>query len=130
MLITWNESYSVGNSDIDEQHKRLIAIINDFHSRIVAGPEYERQILPEILEDLFSYVEYHFNFEEELMSSKSFEHIDDHFEVHRTMLEKLHDMKTRLLNKEMVLSIEMLIFLQDWLVDHILGVDMKYKGII
>jgi hemerythrin len=36
-LFAWDESLSVGYEPIDEQHKRLIALINKLHDAMIEG---------------------------------------------------------------------------------------------
>ncbi|NJM14282.1 MAG: hypothetical protein HC896_01855 [Bacteroidales bacterium] len=36
-LITWNEKYSVGIKEIDNQHVNLVNIINELHDAMLKG---------------------------------------------------------------------------------------------
>ncbi len=129
-MIEWDETFSVGNNNIDEQHQKLISIINDFQKKIVANPEKEVEILQETLDHLFDYVQYHFDLEEDLLSGIHYSHLESHIAQHQEIRDHLQNMKIRFINKQMVLTLEMVIFLQEWLVEHILGTDMKYKGLL
>lgn len=127
-MIDWNESLSVGNSILDEQHQRLIDIINGFHEEVVSHPENELTIIPRVLDKLFDYVQYHFETEEEMMETAGYPDLENHRKTHRAIKEKLFDIKDRLVRKEIVISLELVVFFEEWLVNHILGVDMEYKG--
>lgn len=129
-MIEWDETFSVENSDIDEQHQKLIWILNDFQAKVVENPERELVILPETLDHLFDYVQYHFDLEEKLLEDIHYSHIESHIAQHLEIRDHLQSMKIRLANNQTVITLEMVVFLQDWLVEHILGTDMKYKGLL
>ena len=64
-LIVWSERYSVGISRIDEQHQRLIDLINDLHGAMLE--KQEEPELSKILDGLAAYAVSHFATEETLM---------------------------------------------------------------
>ena len=64
--ITWTEDFSVGVVSLDEQHKRLIQMINRL---IIAGPQTttRSETVSDLLSDMANYARKHFATEEELM---------------------------------------------------------------
>ena len=79
-LFTWDNKYSVNNEELDNHHKRLFAIFNKLYNscldkdkRITLGP---------IVEELVSYVNYHFVAEEKYMKSIGYKDIDKHISEH------------------------------------------------
>jgi hemerythrin-like metal-binding protein len=123
-LIEWNEAFSVGNKQLDEQHKKFFHIINTLQDAMKKGEGEE--ILLTVLKELQQYVQYHFKTEESLMkmyaypnySSHKAEHVEAEQKVNKFILEyERHDDK---------LAIEVLNFLSDLLQNHILQTDRKY----
>lgn len=123
-LITWSEKYSVKNSMIDEQHKKLIGILNDLHDGMMAGNSNE--ILEEILQRLIEYTRFHFSAEEELMGKYGYPdkpvHKAKHIELTHSVGAFYQEMKAG----KKFLNIELATFLKDWLNNHILETDVKF----
>ncbi|MCC6132451.1 MAG: hemerythrin, partial [Acidobacteria bacterium] len=55
-LITWSDELSVGVSAFDNQHKRLVALINELHDAMSAGKG--SKVLGKILSELADYTVY------------------------------------------------------------------------
>lgn len=124
-FILWNDSYSVGVTLIDTQHKKLIKIINELNDAMGSGKG--KEILSKVLFELINYVNTHFKTEEEYMVKYSY----DEYEQHRYEHEKLTDEVKRFYQDfnagKVVLSIQIMNFLRNWLMDHILIKD-KHLG--
>ena len=63
-LMVWDNSFSVNVKEIDAQHQKLIALINDLHDAMKTGKA--KDVLGKILSDLTDYTVYHFGNEERL----------------------------------------------------------------
>ena len=61
-LVNWTDKLSLGITEIDNQHKKWIAIINDLNDAMRAGKSTE--VLGEVFKRLIDYTEYHFKAEE------------------------------------------------------------------
>ncbi|MCX7880325.1 MAG: bacteriohemerythrin [Ignavibacteria bacterium] len=122
-FITWNDSFSVGIAKIDNQHKRLIQIINKLDDAMKEGKG--KEILSEVLNELILYVNTHFKTEEEYMTQYNY----DEYEQHRYEHEKLTDEVKRFYDDfkggRVVLSVQIMNFLRNWLMDHIVVKDKK-----
>ena len=61
--MVWKEEYSVGIVSLDNDHKKLISLLNQFTTAYdyAMSEEYERQAL----KDLINYTKYHFEREEQ-----------------------------------------------------------------
>ncbi len=129
-MIEWKEQYSVGNRELDEQHKRIIEIINQMSSELAKNHADEHQIFITIIDQLLDYTQYHFTTEELLMRESAFTGLSSHIKVHTSLVENLLLKKERIVKKEFITAMEMVVFLEEWLIDHILGEDMKYKGTV
>ncbi|NUM42497.1 MAG: bacteriohemerythrin, partial [Leptospiraceae bacterium] len=83
-LFNWDESYSVGVDSIDLQHKNLFDMINNLHDNIHSIKN-EPLAIKTTLDELISYIQYHFLHEEELLKKNNF----PEFQVHSIEHEKL-----------------------------------------
>ncbi len=120
-MFKWNSSFSVGNEDIDEEHKELFRII---HSLDYNNSE---EKINTVLDDLLDYISYHFSAEEALMNAANFEHYNKHMKLHKEFIkrvtEAISDFSMGHFNKNDLRN-----FLNDWLLNHIKGEDSKYSG--
>ena len=66
-LITWTDNLSVNHTEIDNQHKKLVDLINILFDAMKAGKGTD--VLNKIFAELTSYTIYHFTYEEKLMES-------------------------------------------------------------
>jgi len=122
-FINWNDTYSIGVLKIDNQHKRLVQIINELSDAMGAGKG--KDVLGKVLNELVLYVNTHFKSEEELMLQHGYEE----YETHRYEHEKLTDEVKRFLEDlqtgKALLTGQIMNFLRNWLMDHIVVKDKK-----
>ena len=127
-LIKWNDSYSVGNTEMDEQHKKLLEIINKLFKSFKEGNAQE--ILQNILEEMINYANFHLNAEEKLLFKYNYPEKEHHETLHQSFRDKTEELKL-ILNKESKDAHYQLIeYLKDWWTNHILIEDMKYSGFL
>ncbi|MBU0985514.1 MAG: bacteriohemerythrin [candidate division Zixibacteria bacterium] len=123
-LIQWSDKYSVGVDAMDRQHQKLIDMINDLHGAMKKGRG--RAIIGEIVNELISYCRLHFSTEERLLAQHSYPDIEQHRIKHQQLVEKVMDMKTELKDDHAPAAHNMMKFLNDWLIQHIMGTDKLY----
>lgn len=127
-LIEWDEKYSVGIQQIDEQHKQLIDLINALHdARCVDNG---RESLATILHGLVSFAARHFTMEEDLLVQYEYPEFESHRREHDRFVQKVSDFHEDLNDGASALSDDVMYFLRDWLIHHILGTDMKYSSFL
>ena len=61
-LMKWDESFSVGVKEIDAQHQKLVAMINELHAAMKEGKVHD--VLGEIISGMAKYTIFHFETEE------------------------------------------------------------------
>jgi hemerythrin-like metal-binding protein len=133
-FVTWKDTMSVNVKEIDDQHKKLISLINELHGWIQAGEK--KDFLGDVLEELINYTRYHFSAEERRMKEFSYIGYVEHKREHDDFTDKILSLKEKYDKGEKALSSEVSSFLKDWLTNHILGTDKKYtpffnsKGIL
>jgi hemerythrin-like metal-binding protein len=118
----WKDSYSLAVGPMDQEHKVLVEKINALAHSL------ENQNYTEIAKTfgaLAAFTVEHFSHEEAFMKEIAYPDLDIHKRIHKSLLEKVtgfgKQVETRQVNAD-----ELMIFLNDWLLKHILGVDMKY----
>ena len=123
-FLTWNDKYSVGIRNLDDQHKKLIEILNQLYEAMKAGKGNE--ILGKVLVDLITYTKTHFAAEENLMQIRNYPHFAAHKAEHDKLTKKAVELEQQFRAGKTALSVEVAQFLKTWLNDHILGMDKKY----
>lgn len=122
--IEWSEDFSVGVKEIDKHHKDLIKLINRF-SKAVENNE-ETEIVEEVAGELLEYTHKHFKFEEELFDKHGYKDSSHHKKLHKNFLEQVLNFKKEVDEGKGKTAGDLIRFLKDWVVKHILVVDGKY----
>jgi hemerythrin len=125
---TWNENYSVGIPEMDEQHKKLIGMINQLHDAMKEGRV--KAELGKIIEEMVEYTKYHFTAEEKLMAEYKYPGLAAQKADHTAFILKVQDFITDLNSGKLAMGIDVLSFLKDWLTNHIMITDKKYSGMM
>jgi hemerythrin len=124
-FIQWNDTYSVQVAELDQQHQRLIALINELHEAMQQGKG--KDALHNTLDGLVSYTVVHFRAEEKYFEKFGYPETRSH-KLEHTMFEKqIADFKQDFTAGKLGVSISVLNFLRDWLMNHIKGTDKKYS---
>ena len=122
--IDWEDSYSVKVKELDDDHKALILNINDLHQALMEDKMREAQ--KRTVDKMISYAADHFASEEKYMLQFNFPGYGKHKEEHDQFTAKALDLQGRMDKAGLVVTLEILGFLKDWLQNHILIVDMEY----
>jgi hemerythrin len=125
MLIEWEDIYSVGIEEFDNDHKKLIELINRLHQAML--DKKAKEVLGEIINELVDYTIYHFNKEEAMFDAKGYSKSDEHKEKHSSLVSRVAQLKEDFESNKIALSMETLKFLQDWLMEHIVKEDKQYR---
>ena len=126
-IMIWNETYSVGVQELDDQHKALIHMINEMHYAM--NNDKGQEAISSIVEQMFDYMELHFSTEEGYMQKCEYLGLPAHQKQHEEFRSKARDLRERVNAGEFVLSFEIVQFLSDWLQKHIMVTDMKYTSL-
>jgi hemerythrin len=123
--MNWDEKMSVGVALMDDQHKKLIALLNELFDAMIAG--HGRDQLGHITDELIDYTRTHFAQEEKLIEQHGFPDVVGHHAAHEALTKQVFDVQQRhKAGGSAVLSMEVLNFLKSWLLNHIQGTDKKY----
>lgn len=125
-LINWNMKYSVGNNLIDSQHQKLVSLINELHDAMKEARG--KEVVGKILSETINYTYEHFRDEEKLMENAKFPGLPLHKIEHKKLTDQVTAFYESYKNQNALVTIELMQFLKGWLINHIEGMDMKYKG--
>lgn len=124
---------SVGVKQVDDDHRQLISIVNDFEAatRLGAG-QVDEGHMRMILAKLNLYAREHFAREEKIQEASRYEGLAENKRQHQLLLKKLEtfiaDYVAEKLGGPRQSTKEMAGFLNDWLVEHIIKTDLKMRG--
>lgn len=127
-LFEWNDSYSVGITEMDNEHKKLFAIINELFDGLKAGKG--RDILDGIFNQLKDYTRVHFSDEEILMKRYEYPGLEEQKKQHEAFIDKIRVEENKSKGGAFLVSVEILGFLRDWLTTHIQKFDKQYGDFI
>ena len=133
MPIAWNEEMKVGNREIDSDHRELISIINEFEaSAAKAEGQVDERQMRIILGRLQAYTQDHFAREEYLQATTNFDGYEEnkrqHTALRKTLADFIDQYDAGKLGDLKSATGQMIEFLNHWLVDHILKIDLKMRG--
>ena len=126
--IIWDESFSVGVSKFDKQHKQIISIINTLNDQQNEG--FDSKKVAKILNELTIFVHTHFKMEEQLLAEYGYPNISDQQKEHKEFRIKLANFCTDSMTAYTSIPINVLHYLKEWWVDHILVKDMQYRSFL
>ncbi len=125
-LFHFTKSYSVYVDSRDKEHRGIFDFINKIHKMIKEDRPLKE--LAEILWRMGEFTADHFAKEEDMMRKKGYPkaELDAQLAAHKKLLERVSSIRAKLDSGEEVNMIETMIFLKDWLQNHILKMDKKY----
>jgi hemerythrin len=121
----WKQEYSVNIREIDQQHQKLVGMLNELHEAMGKGEG--REVLGRVLKDLANYTKTHFATEERLMKAHGYPDYESHKMKHEKMTEAVLQNIAKFEAREMTSLIGVFQFLKDWLKKHIMQTDMGYS---
>ena len=124
--IVWSSRFVTGVMEMDDQHMILVDLLNTATRRLSDASG--GTAISQIVLDLLSYAIYHFETEESLMEEYDYagtapEDAARHLEQHRAFSAKIVAAHERLKTGDNVDADELMGFIHDWLINHILGTD-------
>ena len=121
----WNHCFVTGLPDVDEQHRRLVDVINRFGNLVMRQEGTSIEELEAVFAELADYARYHFAEEETMMTAKRLDpdYIEDHRQSHRSFLDEVTQLHGGISVNNRDAAKSLLQFLTQWLAYHILGSD-------
>ncbi|MFV0440512.1 MAG: bacteriohemerythrin [Lachnospirales bacterium] len=120
--LEWDISYCTGIAIVDRQHKELFEIVNTlvtYYNKICS-----KDVFLNFLNMLIDYVNVHFSTEENLLYNLSLKDYEEHKTEHDEFREKVMTAVEKEMNYDNSYRKELIVFLQNWLVVHIIESDV------
>lgn len=118
----WDDSLLVGIKSIDEQHRRLVDMVNGLHD--AAEQSGHQCLTPELVDQLKAYAAEHFHIEEGYMQAFAYPDFEAHLKEHEGFSAAVQYFEKACADGR-THPAEVLEFLKQWLTEHIKGVDMQ-----
>jgi methyl-accepting chemotaxis protein len=123
-LIEWGKRYHIGINMIDEQHKVLVDLINQLYATF--GRDNQKKQQKEVIRKLVEYTVWHFGNEEKIFKKIGYSDTPNHIVQHEKFIDKMKKFEQEVKDGNAVVSFDIINFLKDWLINHILKIDTKY----
>jgi hemerythrin-like metal-binding protein len=123
-LIVWDARLATGHSAIDEQHQSLVEIVNRLHGAMKQGKG--KGEIQGILVFLNDYTVTHFAMEEGLMAQHGYSGAARHRAIHADLVRQLAELVDKFQQGTATLTLPVMTFLEEWLVQHIMGEDQLF----
>ena len=139
MSFKWKESYCLNIDEIDIQHKRLLKIGDEVYDIAILDDAYDHyDEIMIVIDKLLEYIEYHFNYEENMLKEYNYEELHNQEEEHSFYIHKVKLIASRedIDDNQRKTILEILDFLAQWITNHIMVSDRKYaiylkeKGVV
>lgn len=128
MSFEWKDRYSLQIPEIDAQHKKLFEIGNRAYELAFLndGCDHYDEIMA-IIDELFNYTKYHFQYEEELMEKHLYSGLGSQCKEHNFYINKIKNLSGEEIDEDQQKAVlDILDFLSEWISSHILISDRKY----
>jgi len=125
-LIEWGNKLNVDIEEIDNQHKKLVGLVNDLH--LAMKERKAKETLGKIIEGLKDYAIVHFATEEKYFDQFNYVNSTSHKREHQGFIDKVNEFNAGFDKGKIMLSMEIMDFLKEWLLNHIQKKDMAYAS--
>jgi hemerythrin-like metal-binding protein/PAS domain S-box-containing protein/putative nucleotidyltransferase with HDIG domain len=125
--VQWTEKFSVGVRELDQQHQQLIKMLN----RLIATQgtiTTHSETISDILMAMTRYAQVHFKTEERLMEAYGYPGLEEQKMQHRDFRKNTVGFSTATTFGINQVPEDLLAYLTNWLVHHILEDDMAYRA--
>jgi hemerythrin len=125
VIVSWQDSYSIGVPLVDDQHKELIKLTNTLYGACKKGVEFSKPVFLKTIRGAVEYVGYHFSTEEKMMTRVCYpgypEHKKQHEDFVRTVLQEVNNFTSG----QDFSPENFVLFLRDWVLNHIAYTDTR-----
>ena len=122
-VANWSSRFETGIGIIDSQHQSLFEALNKLADSFKDGTS--RPQADDSLKFLLKYAQEHFTTEERFMREAGFPGLVPHMALHAELMDKANELQARLAAGQ-ANTLDVTIFMADWLTHHISDVDMEY----
>ena len=125
MSVVWRDDFLTGHESIDEQHKEMVKMANEFYTEVQAGGVMARVYFIKAIQSSVQYIKTLFMLEEDLMQRGKYPFFKEHKAQHENFVaevfRQVHDIETEGTPDPSNFAR----FLLDWISHHISDSDKK-----
>jgi len=124
ILMPWTSQLATGVKFVDEQHRKLVDMINNLYKAMQTGQG--KAVVEKLLDDLANYTVYHFDAEEKVFHKTNYSETAGHIKIHEDLKSKVISFINKYKSGSENISMDLMNFLKDWLENHICKTDKRY----
>ncbi len=125
-IISWSEEMELGIPEIDQQHRKLVDMLNEFYHELEEG--HREEAVKHFLKELEDYLRYHFEYEESLLQRVGYPDTANHRKTHEMFKKLYREEVEKFLKGDRKALRELVAFTLSWLYTHIMKTDRKYAN--
>jgi hemerythrin len=123
-VIEFSEELLTGIPEMDEQHKKLVELLNKVVSVLREGRREEARNI--LIRELLDYVESHLTSEEEFLKSIGYPDYENHKKAHDVFRKEVQRLVPHVKNGDEKAFRDVLFLTWGWVYNHIAKTDKKY----
>ena len=127
-FVNWSPNLSVGIDFMDADHQQSITLLTELQDLVAS--DQPRTAAIEKLDELIEFSEQHFRLEERLMKENNYREFAQHQAIHKKLLQQTAELRERLASGATDIGPEVMDFLKEWLMRHILESDKHFGGFL
>jgi hemerythrin-like metal-binding protein len=127
-FFTWVPNYTVGITVVDMQHMQLVDLTNTLYS--LKDTKLSPLECLKLIKNAISYVENHFQTEEDIMEARKFELVESHKKEHKDFLGNIIKVVQEFESSGNIDLKSLSKYLKDWIRKHIATVDKQHFKIM
>ena len=125
-LLQWKPEYSVGVVSVDDEHRKMIALINEACAEIGQHADTER--IEMFLGEIYATIAAHFALEERFMRNANYAEYEDHKQDHEALLDELVGIMDSFVADPVAGAGSLASKLSDWFRVHFSSFDARLHG--
>lgn len=126
-LLKWSDELSVGVPSLDDQHKKMLLLLNDLNEGLMSGKD--RMGLGDMLNRLITATAMHIKYEEGLLARAGYSDEPVHRAEHVTLMRQFCGIRQQYETiGPNALTLPVVSFLKNGLLAHLRGADAHYRG--
>jgi len=127
-MLEWTPEFALHVPEIDRDHQFEFGLVNRLHEAMLAGQGTD--ILGTILAELTNFTRKHFADEEKIMADLRYPEMRAHVQQHDQIRRRVAEVEARFDRGETAITIELMLFLTDWLRNHTMVTDRRLGDFI
>ncbi|MCH5150946.1 MAG: hemerythrin family protein [Spirochaetales bacterium] len=128
--VNWDDSYLLGITEIDDQHKKLLMIANELYEIANGSPETYKLKMSSALKKLTDYTVYHFDNEENYMRKCGYPGADMHKMAHDNFIKEVNYQVRQLSSDNIEAGIHFYAYVANWVMTHIAKADKIWATVV